>query len=115
MDFFRVFLEKPLNEKIILYTLNLKEANSIEPDAENYFLDKSEGETVLEASEYFVTQLQKEQLSSSELLYAAIELQKEALWRRIKLGGKLFLRTLTECNTSKIQLWRTIITGELLP
>ena len=109
MNFFRVFLNKPINEKLFCYTLNSKEAMNIEPDTNNYFTGEAEEVTVLEASEYYVVQFQKNGLEGQELLDTAVELQKEALWNRYKLENKLYLRKFTGDNSLKIQLWRPII------
>ena len=111
MEFFRVFLKKQINERLICYTLNVQEAISIDPDPNTYFINKNEAQTVLEVSEYFVTQIQKEHLENEALLDAAFELQKEALWNRCKLGDTLYVRQFVEDNSPVTQLWRPIIPG----
>ena len=115
MEFFRVFLKNPIYENITCYTLHPAEAVSIEPNPLSFFACGPEEAKVLEASEYYVTQIQKENLMKDELLYAAFELQKEALWSRCKLNNKLYLRKLETIsaenhsdNTPVIQLWRPI-------
>ena len=115
MEFFRVFLKNPINEKLICYTLNPGEAINIEPNPLLFFAGEPEEAAVLEVSEYYVTQIQKESLENNELLEAAFELQKEALWSRCKLNNKLYLRRLAESssenhtdNSPAIQLWRPI-------
>ena len=114
MDFFRVFLKSPINEKLTCYILNSQEAMSIEPDTNNYFINKSEELMVMEASEYYVTQIKKNKIEEQELLDAALELQKEALWNRCKLEDKLYLRKLFEDNFHVVQLWRPIIVPDYL-
>ena len=109
MEFFRVFLKRPVYEKIFLYFLNPNEANNIDPDIKNYFIDKAEEVSVMETSQYYVVQIQRDNLTNNELLDTAVELQKEALWSRLKLENKLYLRKITEDNSSKVQLWRPII------
>ena len=117
MEFFRVFLKSQLNEKLICYTLNLQEAVSIDPDPNNYFICNPEEVLMLEASEYYVTQVKEDHLDDADLIDIAIELQKEALWNRFKLKDKLYLRKLMdfskensqEDNSSVIQLWRPVI------
>ena len=109
MEFFRVFLKAPVFEKLICYTLNMRDAFRIDPDPLKYFIFGPEEVPVLEEGFYFVAQIQKEDLKDAELLEAAIELQKEALWSRLKLEEKLYLRRLFEDNSILIQLWRPVI------
>ena len=117
MEFFRVFLKNQLYEKLSCYTLNPQEAKSIEPNSLLFFSGEPEEAMVLAASEYYVTQIQKGSQNSDELLEAAMELQKEALWNRLKLENKLYVRTFTENpseeNSSITQLWRPIVPGAL--
>ena len=114
MEFFRVFLKNPINERLFCYTLNPKEAISVDPDPENYFSGNAEEVTVLKVSEYYVTQEKKDDLENADLIDIAIELQKEALWNRCKLDHKLYLRKLFEDNSSVTQLWRPIIMPDYL-
>ena len=109
MEFFRVFLKNPINEKLFCYTLNQKEAISIEPDPDNYFSGKAEEVTTLTVSEYYVTQVKKDDLGNAGIIDTAIELQKEALWNRCKLDNKLYLRKLFEDNSPVTQFWRPVI------
>ena len=109
MDFFQVFLKNPVSEKIFCYTLNPPEAVKIEPDESCYFVSAPAEAAKLEAGEYYVTQVRKEDLKNSELLDLAIELQKEALWNRLKLENVLYLRRLFEDNSPVTQLWRPLI------
>ena len=117
MEFFRVFLKNPIYEKLSCYTVNQEEAKSIEPDSLSFFSGEPEEAMVLAASEYYVTQIQTDSLNNDELLNAAIELQKEALWNRLKPENKLYLRTFTENpsekNSSITQLWRPVVPGSL--
>jgi hypothetical protein len=95
--------------------LNPDEANNIEPEINNYFLNQAEEITGMEASQYYVTQIEQDNIADRELLDAAVELQKEALWNRMKLGDKLYVRKLIEenpniaDNSPKIQLWRPVV------
>ena len=122
MEFFRVFLKSPLNEKLICYTLNLQEAVSIDPDPNIYFICNPEEVLMLEASEYYVTQVKKDHLEDNDLIAIAIELQKEALWNRLKLDNKLYLRTLANSSSedpaedisAAMQLWRPVISNKHL-
>ena len=109
MEFFRVFLKEALSEKIFLYTLNPNEAKKIDPDTKNYFIGRAEEVSVMETSQYYVVQFWRDNLTQSELLDAAVELQKEALWNRLKLNDKLYLRAITGDGVSKVQLWRPVI------
>ncbi|MCL1927886.1 MAG: hypothetical protein FWG07_03715 [Treponema sp.] len=114
MEFFRVFLKNPINEKLFCYILNPEEAISIDPHPENYFSGNVEDATVLKVSEYYVTQVKKGNLENIDLIDIAIELQKEALWNRCKLECKLYLRKLFEDNSPVTQLWRPIIKTDCL-
>jgi hypothetical protein len=64
------------------------------------------GEPVkLPAGSYFFTQF-REYLDESFFLEAAVELQKQGLWERIKLEDTLYLRRLREDGAEVSQLWR---------
>jgi hypothetical protein len=109
MEFFRVFLKESIFEKITLYFLNPNESNTIDPKTDNYFVNHKEEAAAIEASQYYVTQIEQENIANMELLDAAVELQKEALWNRLKLGDKLYVRKLLEDDSCKIQLWRQVV------
>ena len=113
MDFYRVFLKSPVLEKLTLYSINPEESFKIDPSAEKYFISGPEGAAELSRGEYYFIQFRKENLNKSELLEAAMELQKEALWNRLKPESKLFVRSLFEDNSPVIQLWRPLLPSTL--
>jgi hypothetical protein len=70
---------------------------------------------VLPSGLYYFTQLRKETFVSSELenfgnfVEMAMELQKEGLWERLRLGPGLYLRLLWEDEAGVVQVWRPCV------
>jgi hypothetical protein len=62
----------------------------------------------LPAGRYYVTQVRRLPRDPEELKGLAVELQKEGLWERLKLGNTLFLRFLYEDGAPVVQLWRPL-------
>ena len=112
MDFSRVFLKNPIYEKLYRYTLNKDEAFKIDPNPALYFFSGPEEAEILDAALYYVVQVRKENVQNSELLDMAVELQKEALWSRLKLKDSLYVRRFFEDNSFVTQLWRPVIISD---
>ena len=111
MRCFRVFLRTPIHETMCRYSLNPEEAFKIEPNPAQYLgaLSKTGLPAVsLPAGQYYVTQIRKEQVEDAELIDLALELQKEGLWERLKMGDELFVRQFFEDGYPVFQLWRQI-------
>ena len=109
VEFFRVFLNLPIYENLLCYTLNPLEAYKIDPAPDRYLISGPEQAAELTAGIYYFTQLRKEHTENNELLELAIELQKEALWNRLKLEDKLYLRTFFEDGSPVTQFWRPVL------
>ena len=62
----------------------------------------------LPAGRYYVTQVRRLLRDPEDLNGLAVELQKEGLWERLKLGNTLFLRFLYEDGAPVVQLWRPL-------
>jgi len=112
MDFFRVFLKESIQasdkENLLQYSINPSMANKIDPLPQQYLDSDPVPLVKLPQGVYFFTQLRKEFIDGKELLELAIELQKEALWNRLKPENKLYLRKLYEDGSFVTQLWRPI-------
>ena len=120
MEYFRVFLCKPViagesgtdpaedSGSIFCYKLNREEAGKFDPAPLGYFTLPPVPVQVLEKGVYFFVQTGKEDLSEEELLKAAIDLQKEGLWNRLKLADRLYVRRFVEDNSPVLQLWRPV-------
>ena len=113
MEFFRVFLKTALCGHIGYYDLNPEEALGIDPKPDEYLDSGPEEAAELSPGQYYVTQVKKEHVEKAELIDMALELQKEGLWERLKLGTKLYVRTLFEDGFPVFQLWRPIRSGSL--
>ena len=109
MEFFRVFLQAPVYENLLLFALDHREALKIDPEPVSYFSSGPEKVSLLPGGIYFFTQARKKITAGDELLPLAIELQKEGLWNRYKLENKIYVRFLFEHDPPATQLWRPII------
>jgi hypothetical protein len=110
MDFFRVFLRNHLNENVLRHDLHKEESSKIDPASDFYFSSEAEKADRLDAGIYYFTQIRRDNLCKDELVEAAVELQKEALWIRLKLKPVLYIRSLYEDNAPVTQLWRPVVT-----
>lgn len=109
MNFFRVFLKNRLNENVTRYTLSKEESASIEPRHNLYFISEAEKKDGIDMGVYYITQIRRNDLDKTELLAAAIELQKEALWSRLTLEPVLYIRSFFEDNSPVTQFWRPLV------
>ena len=109
MEFFRIFLKNSICENLLLYSLNPEEAYKINPSPEKYFIRNPEKTPELKSGIYYFTQVRKEIADNGELLVLAMELQKEGLWNRFKLGNMLYVRSLFEDSSPVTQIWRPIL------
>ena len=114
MEYFRIFLGSPIYEELSFYTIDVQHALTPDPITE-YYLDTGPMlKQNLPEGIYFFTQIKKEIQSESAIIDLSIELQKEALWRRLKPGKELYVRRLYEDGSPVTQLWRPLIPGTSL-
>jgi hypothetical protein len=109
MEFFRVFLKAPLCEDMAYYELHPEAASRIDPEPDRYLNSGPEKAAGLPEGQYYVTQVRRESVETTELIDIALELQKEGLWERLKLENKLYIRRLFEDGFPVFQLWRPVI------
>ena len=105
----------PENDEFLLcFKLNPSEAANIEPERDKFiiktvFIGKrmASGSIFLPVGHYIFTQNRRETpLSQDEWLDIAIELQKDGLWERNKLGNLLYVRYLYEDGMFVTQIFR---------
>lgn len=106
-------------ETLFRFAVNPRAAGSIEPAAAGYLErlaaagELSCGDSPapagldLPAGEYWFTQIRRA-LDREECVEAALELQKEGLWQRIRLGTALYFRRLREDGAPVVQLFRPV-------
>ena len=104
-------------EKLYCFEIDENQRLSFEPDAEKFlgklvFGGNSIGHDwpggpslELPAGDYLFGQ-EREILGRDEIIFAAIEIQLEGLWQRLKPGSRLYLRYLFEDRRSVTQLFR---------
>ncbi|GHV85133.1 hypothetical protein AGMMS50230_07410 [Spirochaetia bacterium] len=118
MEFFSLSLQSPLSflgpaeepktERLFCFALNPSEAFRIDPEPAKWLSSKEEA-LELPAGRYYFTQIRGEVEDQSSLIEMAIELQKEGLWERLKLGDRLYVRRLFEDGSPVVQCWRQIV------
>jgi hypothetical protein len=125
-------IPEPGREFLFYYGINPLEADRIDPDPEQYLgplLAAGTAETgqraappgedclVLSPGPYYFTQFREEAggtrpspsgRGSFDFVETAMELQKEGLWERLRLGPGLYLRLLREDGAGVIQIWRPL-------
>jgi hypothetical protein len=104
-------------ERLFCFALDLIQGQSIEPDPARFLgallaagrsvAEPAEppGSLELPAGAYLFAQ-QRETLGREAFIRMAIELQKDGLWERLKLGDRLYLRHLTEEGKRLTQAFR---------
>jgi len=106
------------NEIILCYELNPAQARSIEPDREmllrhlQFAGEKADGaqSAALPAGHYIFAQSRGDaSLNQEEWLDMAVDLQKDGLWERNKLGDLLYVRFLFEDDKFVTQIFRPVI------
>jgi hypothetical protein len=104
-------------EMLFHFGINPSLAFAIEVDGKRYLgpliaSGKAEGDyrggLELPAGEYFFTQ-KREPLGKEAFVEMAVELQKQGLWERIRLGKTVYLRTLWEDSAQVSQVLRPIV------
>ena len=104
------------DEFLLCYEINQDQSRSIEPEREQFlgnlsFIGKKAvtGAILLPAGRYIFAQYRRETpLNPDEWLDMAIELQKDGLWERNKLGNLLYVRFLHEDSKFVTQIFREI-------
>jgi hypothetical protein len=111
----------PGQEFLFYFSIKSGEALRIDPVSENYLgpliaAGTAEGARItnadsagltLPAGDYFFTQI-REKADKTDFINMAIELQKEALWERLKPGETVYFRSLWEHGTPVSQVLRPL-------
>ena len=105
------------DEALFCFKVSPDQAGRIDPEAERFlgellFGARRVSETACEAKAielpagaYLFAQ-EREALNQEDWLFMAIEVQKEGLWERLKLGDNVYLRCLFEDNSAVMQVFR---------
>ncbi|MDR2552122.1 MAG: hypothetical protein LBD31_03005 [Treponema sp.] len=112
-------------DALFCFALDSSQTLRIDPDPEQYLgpllaaglrrnhaggcPPENQGEDPLEltAGSYYFTQVRKH-LGRAACIEGAVELQKEGLWERLKLGSLLYLRRLFEDGSPVTQIFRPL-------
>jgi hypothetical protein len=110
--------KEPADETLFCFTVPPDQAGRIDPEAERFLGEPLFGarqgpadggaETAaveLPAGAYLFAQV-REALGREDWLFMAMELQKEGLWERLRLGDTVYLRCLFEDNSAVTQVFR---------
>jgi hypothetical protein len=116
-------------EIVMAFELDAETGRSIEPEIEHYlseplWLGRRGGARLPEALSarggmfpgvlcmpaglYFFSQI-RETLDRRGWIECAVEVQKEALWQRHRLGGRLYLRSVYEDGAAAAQIFRACL------
>jgi hypothetical protein len=105
---------EPFPETLFHFRINHSGAFTIEPDRKDYLGSliaagqaDTNGSLELPAGTYFFTQV-REKLDPGAFIELALELQKEGLWERLRLGKTVYFRTLWEDGAVVSQVLRPI-------
>ena len=103
-------------ETVFCFELDEVQRMSIEPDKKTFLgtmvfggkaAGSGAGKEPLELPQgHYLFAQKRELLCRDEILAMAVEVQKEGLWQRLKLGEKLYLRYLYEDGCVVTQLYR---------
>jgi hypothetical protein len=109
-------------ELLFCFALDEAQAHSIEPDPASFLgpllaagrsagssgHDEGDGETLeLPRGHYLFAQERRDRpLEKDEVILMAIEVQKDGLWERLTLEGRLYLRYLHEDGSAVTQIFR---------
>jgi hypothetical protein len=103
---------EPFPETLFHFRINRSVAFAIETDGKDYLGSliaagrvDTNGGMELPAGEYFFTQV-REKLDTGAFIELALELQKEGLWERVRLGKTVYFRTLWEDGAQVSQVLR---------
>ncbi|MDR1398579.1 MAG: hypothetical protein LBJ41_01460 [Treponema sp.] len=104
-------------EALFCFKVSPDQAGRIDPEVERFlgellFGARRVSDTAIEvmalelpAGAYLFAQ-EREALSQEDWLFMAMEVQKEGLWERLKLGDNVYLRCLFEDNSTVTQVFR---------
>ncbi|MDR2144786.1 MAG: hypothetical protein LBP29_10500 [Treponema sp.] len=105
---------EPFPEMLFHFRINRSGAFAMEADGKDYleFLvaagrADANGGLELPAGEYFFTQA-REKLDTKAFIELAMELQKEGLWERVRLGETVYFRILWEDGAQVSQVLRPL-------
>ncbi|AEF80228.1 hypothetical protein [Leadbettera azotonutricia] len=94
------------SESLFCFGLEPSESLKFEPDLARLLGDpETEKNTLLPAGLYMFSQM-RQRLKREEILEMAAEIQKEALWQRLILEPRLYLRYLHEDGRGVTQVFR---------
>ncbi|MDR0402285.1 MAG: hypothetical protein LBH35_01705, partial [Treponema sp.] len=101
-------------ETLFHFRINPSGAFVMEAEEKNYLealiaagTADAAGSLELPAGEYFFTQMRRK-IGAAGFIGLALELQKEGLWRRLRLGTTVYFRTLWEDGAPVFQALRPI-------
>jgi hypothetical protein len=106
---------EPFSEMLFHFRINRSAAFVLETDGKDYLESPIaagqadvNGGLVLPAGKYFFTQV-REKLDRGAFIKLALELQKEGLWERVRLGKTVYFRTLWEDGAQVSQVLRPVV------